>query len=320
MTSIFASEQGDNLKEIPLRVLIDSKSVGVDLFIAEGEGKYVLLCAKEYGIPKEKLQRFKQSNIQIYIREKEYGVFTKYLRQKAKTITSDKHLSRDEKSEMMYSSAEIIVEELFKNPQSSELITGTKEIAHTILGDILHDDATFLSMARVLSYDYYTYSHSVNVCLYAIAIGKKLSLSDSELSELAHGAILHDIGKSKISDKILNKEGPLDESEFTTMKTHTTLGESILVKLGEKSQIILDSVAYHHEKLDGGGYPKGLKDGEIPYYAQIIAVADVFDALTTKRSYKDALGSFAALRVMRDKMEGHLAQKPLNALILSFRP
>ena len=305
MTSIFASEQGDNLKEIPLRVLIDSKSVGVDLFIAEGEGKYVLLCAKEYGIPKEKLQRFKQSNIQIYIREKEYGVFTKYLRQK---------------SEMMYSSAEIIVEELFKNPESSELITGTKEIAHTILGDILHDDATFLSMARVLSYDYYTYSHSVNVCLYAIAIGKKLSLSDSELSELAHGAILHDIGKSKISDKILNKEGPLDESEFTTMKTHTTLGESILVKLGEKSQIILDSVAYHHEKLDGGGYPKGLKDGEIPYYAQIIAVADVFDALTTKRSYKDALGSFAALRVMRDKMEGHLAQKPLNALILSFRP
>jgi putative nucleotidyltransferase with HDIG domain len=174
-------------------------------------------------------------------------------------------------------------------------------------------------MARVLSYDYYTYSHSVNVCLYAIAIGKKLSLSDSELSELAHGAILHDIGKSKISDKILNKEGPLDEAEFETMKTHTTVGEAILEKLGEKSKIKLDSVLSHHEKMDGSGYPQGLKGEEIPYYAQIIAVADVFDALTTKRSYKEALGSFAALRIMRDKMGEHLAQKPLNALILSFR-
>ena len=319
MTSIFASEHGDNLKQIPLKVLMDSKSVGVDLFIAEGEGKYVLLCAKEYGIPKEKLQRFKQNNIEIYIREKEYGVFTKYLKAKAKIIASDKHLSRDEKSEIIYSSAELIVDELFKNPESVELVIGTKEIAHTILGHILYENAAFLSMARVLSYDYYTYSHSVNVCLYAIAIGKKLSLSDSGLSELAHGAILHDIGKSKISDKILNKEGPLDEAEFETMKTHTTVGEAILEKLGEKSKIILDSVLSHHEKMDGSGYPQGLKGEEIPYYAQIIAVADVFDALTTKRSYKEALGSFAALRIMRDKMGEHLAQKPLNALILSFR-
>ena len=147
---------------------MDSKSVGVDLFIAEGEGKYVLLCAKEYGIPKEKLQRFKQNNIEIYIREKEYGVFTKYLKAKAKIIASDKHLGRDEKSEIIYSSAELIVDELFKNPESVELVMGTKEIAHTILGHILYENAAFLSMARVLSYDYYTYSHSVNVCLFAI--------------------------------------------------------------------------------------------------------------------------------------------------------
>ena len=103
------------------------------------------------------------------------------------------------------------------------------------------------------------------------------------------------------------------------MKTHTTVGEAMLEKLVEKSKIILDSVLSHHEKIDGSGYPQGLKGEEIPYYAQIIAVADVFDALTTKRSYKEALGSFAALRIMRDKMGEHLAQKPLNALILSFR-
>ncbi len=87
-----------------------------------------------------------------------------------------------------------------------------------------NDKAAFLSMVKVLSYDYYTYSHCVNVCIYSIAIDKKLGLRDSQIEELAHGAILHDIGKVRIDPSILNKEGALSLEEFEIMKTHTTGG------------------------------------------------------------------------------------------------
>lgn len=308
------------LDAIPLGVLSPFRAISFDLFIKESDAKNcVLLCPKNCKISEYKLKELQANGADVFIRKDDRPIFNGFIKKSIKDISADLYLSTDEKSQMVYSTAVMVVNELFNNIDSKDAVEDSKVLAGTILHDILKDDKTFLSMASVLSYDYYTYSHCVNVCIYSIAIGKKLSLDSGAIEELAHAAILHDIGKAKIDEAILNKESALTPQEFEIMKTHTTEGVLILEALNEKNQNILDSVLSHHEKMNGGGYPHGINRLKIPFFAQIIAVADIFDALTTKRSYKEALDSFDALKIMKDRMSIGLNESALDALILSFR-
>lgn len=308
-----------SLESIPHGVLTPSKPVPVDLFMCEKGDECILLCPKEYKLAEAKLKELRLNKAAIFVKKDDLGAFKNYLKKAVLDISSNPNVTREEKSQMVYSTAVMVVEELFENTESKEAVEDSKGLASVVLDNVLSDKAAFLSMVKVLSYDYYTYSHCVNVCIYSIAIGKKLGLKDKEIEELAHGAMLHDIGKARIDSSILNKEGALTVDEFEIMKTHTTEGKIILESLGETNQNIIDSVLYHHEKMDGSGYPYSLNRYKIPFFAQIISVADVFDALTTKRSYKEALGSFPALRIMKDRMSIGLNETALNALVESFR-
>jgi putative nucleotidyltransferase with HDIG domain len=308
------------VEAIPKGVLSHFKPTPVNLYLCERGDECVLLCSKEYKIAEAKLDELRANKAPIFVKKDDYTTLKSYLKKAVVDISSNTKMGRDEKSQMVYSTAVMVIDDLFNNVESKEAVEDSKDLATVVLDNLLKDNATFLSMVGVLSYDYYTYSHCVNVCIYSIAIGKKLGLKGEEIEDLAHAAILHDIGKAHIDPKILNKEGALDDKEFEIMKTHTTEGVVILEKLNERNQNILDSVLSHHEKMDGTGYPHGLNRYKIPFFAQIIAVADIFDALTTKRSYKEALGSFAALRIMKDRMSIGLNEAALNALVQSFRP
>lgn len=136
--------------------------------------------------------------------------------------------------------------------------------------------------------DTYTEEHSNRVSAYSVLIGKKLHLSDEDLSCLKVGGLLHDIGKNQISNDILNKPNKLTEDEFLQMKSHSYFGESILSKDKEYEKV-LPIVKYHHEKFNGNGYPYNLKGNEIPYLARITAIADTFDAMTSNRVYRNSL-------------------------------
>ncbi len=308
-----------SLESIPQGVLSPSKPVPVDIFVCEKSGGCALLCPKTYNLSEAKLKELHINKASVFVKKEDLSNFKSYLKKAVSDISSNTNMTRQERSQVVYSTAVMVVEELFENVESKEAIEDSKDLASAILDNVLSDKAAFLSMVKVLSYDYYTYSHCVNVCIYSIAIGKKLGLRDSQIEELAHGAMLHDIGKARIDPSILNKEGALSLEEFEIMKTHTTEGKMILESLGETNQNIIDSVLYHHEKMDGSGYPYSLNRYKIPFFAQIISVADVFDALTTKRSYKEALGSFPALRIMKDRMSIGLNETALNALVESFR-
>lgn len=143
--------------------------------------------------------------------------------------------------------------------------------------------------------DSYTYHHSVSVSEYAIIIGKAIGYADLENLELS--AKLHDIGKIAISTQILNKPGALTDEEFNTIKTHSEEGYKLLKKI-DMFSIAIDGVRYHHEKYNGFGYPMGLKGDEIPMMAQIISVADFYDALTSDRSYRTALTCREAMDII----------------------
>ena len=136
--------------------------------------------------------------------------------------------------------------------------------------------------------DPYTRGHSDRVSAYAVLLGKKLNLSDEDIEKLRIGGLFHDIGKIGTPDSILLKESKLTDEEYTKIKKHPVIGYNIL-EHATMFKGILDIVKYHHERFDGKGYPENLSGTNIPYLARITSVVDSFDAMTSKRSYRDSL-------------------------------
>lgn len=138
------------------------------------------------------------------------------------------------------------------------------------------------------SRDRYTSNHSENVSKYALQIAKKMKLSNDLCDIIRVGALLHDIGKIGIPEKILTKPGKLTENEYNVIKSHPMIGYEMLNHVSEyKNNGVLDIVLYHHERFDGKGYPAGLKGNGIPLAARIVAIADTFDAMISKRVYRN---------------------------------
>jgi HD-GYP domain-containing protein (c-di-GMP phosphodiesterase class II) len=151
-----------------------------------------------------------------------------------------------------------------------------------VLGDVVEAD------------DGYTGEHCRGVVGLALEVGERLALSPEQLRNLEFGALLHDVGKIAISKEIINKPGKLDPHEWQIIKTHTTEGQALLDRVGGFMSDVGRIVRSHHERWDGGGYPDGLAGEEIPFEARIIAACDSWNAMTTNRSYRDALPSEVA--------------------------
>ncbi|GAM10910.1 putative protein [Geobacter sp. OR-1] len=146
--------------------------------------------------------------------------------------------------------------------------------------------------------------HNYRVTLYSVRIGEKLGLTPLSMQGLIKGAFLHDLGKIAIGDAILHKTGKLAEAEFEIMKTHVRHGEDI-IRGYDWLQDALDVVGCHHEKYDGSGYPVGVAGGDIPLNARIFAVADVFDALTSKRPYKEPFSFDVSVGILKETTGSH---------------
>ncbi|MEJ5257016.1 MAG: HD domain-containing phosphohydrolase [Fervidobacterium sp.] len=164
--------------------------------------------------------------------------------------------------------------------------------------------------------DNYTHQHSRNVARYSVELGRKMNLSQQLLEKLEFSAILHDVGKIGIPDSILLKPGKLTDEEYQTIKNHTVYGAEILSQIKYVDRDIMNGALEHHERLDGSGYPYGKRDGEISLFGRIIGIADVFDALSTKRTYKEAWTLSDVLRVIgEDVKKGKFSEELYEKLV-----
>ena len=161
-------------------------------------------------------------------------------------------------------------------------------------------------ITEIKDVDAYLYIHSLNVAILSHLIGRWLKLSEEDLEILVRAGLLHDIGKLKIDPNVLNKPGKLSDAEFEEMKKHSTYSYNMLKKSGYDNEKFLKAVIFHHEKEDGSGYPLGLKDEQIPIHARIIAVADIFDAMTSERVYKKRVSPFKVLEMFQNQNFGKL--------------
>ena len=175
------------------------------------------------------------------------------------------------------------------NTSAYQVFNDIGDVVNKLIEIISNKPHELIHISDLKSYDEYTYHHSLSVAVLSLAIGQTLKMNNWQLKGLGLCAIMHDIGKIKIPHKIIMKPSKLTSEEFAIVKLHPELGYEYMRRQNIGNRELLEGVLHHHEKFDGSGYPKMLKGREIPLYSRIISVADVYDALTSNRPYREPL-------------------------------
>ena len=191
--------------------------------------------------------------------------------------------------------SKIIVKGLLEDPRSGAHIKDAQDAVNNMIDSITANKDTIHDLLSLRCFDYYTYTHSVNVAVLSIGLGVAVDMKRGDVEKLGIGALLHDIGKSAVPAEILNKQGKLDDREFLIMQSHVYEGEKLLKNNRRIPAESLPAVTQHHEKISGRGYPARLSEKDIAPFGRIAAIADCYDALTTARPYKPAFTPFYAL-------------------------
>jgi len=279
---------------------------------ASGSGriKYIRIFPKGEILSSSELKDFQKKYIHIYLIDDERESYVE-------SLLKNSDLPIEEKTEVVKSSAINYLDKVFDPEREftteilEETIVGCRKSVENMVDLITDEDLSLTGLQKLIGnlsfHDFYTFDHSVNVSMYTILILKEIrpGVSKDELSLAGLGGMLHDIGKVGIPLKIINKAGKLDDTEFEIIKSHPEKGKELIE--GQKKELqgvdfetIRDVVYQHHENFNGTGYPNKISGEDINFFARIVAVADFFDAVTTKRSYHAPLSLNDAIGIMEN--------------------
>lgn len=228
--------------------------------------------------------------------------------------TFDQEINR---ASAIYTEAREIQHQTFDNMKAGKAIES--EAIQRVTGDII--DSVFKNqdalacMTRMRSKNNYLMEHSVNCSILITIFAKYLKLEEDVIEQLAVGAMLADLGMIAISNDILQKDSPLSESEFNQVKSHVNLGLKVLRKSGDISDIALDIVENHHERVDGAGYPIGKEGSELSLYAKMFTIVDAYDALTSERDFMPSKTPMGAFKILRSESSSHFDEELVNEFI-----
>ena len=212
-----------------------------------------------------------------------------------------------ERSKRTYAQSVAVTKDLMtslrmgKSPNMKKI----KRVVQGIVDQLLNDESSLIGLTTIRDYDEYTFTHSVNVCIFSVALGKRLGLSKLQLYDLGMAALFHDIGKSRVPLEVLNKSSGLTDVEWRLMAAHPWFGVLSLFQVRGTQEIPYRSVVVameHHMKNDLTGYPRPIRPRQLGIYSKIVAVADSFDAATSRRVYKtEPMNPAEVLRELRDQ-------------------
>ncbi|MBI3090739.1 MAG: HD-GYP domain-containing protein [Candidatus Tectomicrobia bacterium] len=303
---------------LPLKDLHLYGQTDFDIYLQYSNHRFVRYRDWQTPFTRKDCERLLKNNVStVYILQEDRDTYCEFVERNLGMLARDQTIPFEQRSKIVYDAAKFRVYKILEDPRSGNNIEKSHDLVANMVEYLLSDRMALFSVLKLLSYDYYTYTHSVNVATFSIALARALGVSEKQqLHDIGLGALLHDIGKSQISECILNKPGPLSDEEWAVMKQHPLFG---LEMVKDKPSIVETSqqvIFQHHEKCDGSGYPCGLLRAEIADYAKIAAVSDVYDALTTKRCYRDAMAPYPALQLMRNQMAGHFEDEVFRRMIL----
>jgi putative nucleotidyltransferase with HDIG domain len=295
----FALNHGD-YEKFPVYALKDNSVSDFDLFILL-QGHFILYAPPGYHWERQELNELIGAGYDsLYIRTSESRKAQMYL-QLAKLPDVDRALAPPERIQNLEQIGAEFVRCLHAGEITAACVAKGENLASSVVDCMAEDRSCIKHLAALADRDYYTYVHSIRVASYATAIAIEMGLSSQQLlMKVALGGIFHDIGKKDVPTEILNKSGPLTEKEWQVMKSHPKAGhESVSDTL--LAHVPREIVLHHHEKLNGSGYPDGLAKGSLIQEVQIATLADVFDALTSSRSYQNKRSRYEALTLIRHK-------------------
>lgn len=203
----------------------------------------------------------------------------------------------------------------FGNQFSVETV---KEVVSKCVDEVLQNPDAMLLLTQLKNQDEYTAQHSMNVCVLSILLGRELKISVSDLNNLGLSGLLHDIGKMKVPLEILNKPGKLESDEMVIMRKHTVYGRDVLISARNLFPGAVDVAYAHHEKIEGGGYPRGVDSTALSIFTKIITVVDTYDAITSDRVYQVGKPHLNALGILVNGMgkqfEGNYVTQFINCI------
>lgn len=278
-------------------VTIEKGEIPFDL-LAMRQGKMVLICKKGFSITGEHLEKLKNRGMRFVIKKTEWNSYTQYAQKTVERIIEDKSIAPEVRAQAMHSVNKQHFGQMLADPFSEDVPQQSSDIVDNYVRYIISEPKAVQNLFALASLDVYTYSHSMNVCTLSILMAELLKPGDRAAKiEFGVAGIMHDMGKTKIDDAIITKQGKLTEEEFEQIKLHPVFSDEIIQHHG-LSEEVRAAGRSHHEKIKGGGYPDNLKGNDIAWIARMLAVVDVYDALTSRRSYKKEIKNLEALKIM----------------------
>ncbi|MBI2876333.1 MAG: VWA domain-containing protein [Candidatus Tectomicrobia bacterium] len=284
----------------------------------EGKG-YELLLSEGQCLTEEEQQRLAGQGVQtLYIRGKDRRRYEQGLEHGIDRILGNRNLSPEKKRQIVYENANHALMETFQDPCQPLEVERLGHVSGQVLKFIrfmLAERRNFQGLNESLSHEYSLWAHSANVCTYGLALASALGWEQFDtLYALGLGLLLHDLGKSRVPANILHKPGSLGIKEWVIMKRHTVWGaQALRASLAVIPDAVYLPIEQHHEKLDGSGYPRGLKGKEIHHFGRVAAIADIYDALTSERPWRKPISHSEAIRTMHQEMREQLDQEYLEA-------
>ena len=309
---------------IPIEIgsLVTGTMTGFDLYIDRKSGSKVLYRGGSIPIEADVFRRLRENeNEVLYINHEDWDKYQLYLEANLQSIVSDESVPVERRCQIVYTTATHIMQQVFEDDRTAESVKRAEHIISPTVSMILSGEEALRNMIHLTSHDYYTYTHSVNVCVFATALATKVcpDMLIDQIERLGQGFLLHDIGKSKIAPEIINKDGPLTAEEWKIMRQHPELGHDVISEAEAMTEEVAVIVLQHHERFDGTGYPDGLIGSAIPLPARILTVADVFDALTSSRPWREAMTVSDALALMEQGAGSQFDPEVLNPFLQLVR-
>ena len=300
---------------VPARVLTDIADLPCDLYIWRGPRP--VLYASKGGDLRRVLTRA-QRGMSFLVREIDSDLLRAAMAQSLPAIMANPRVAPAERSKTAYSIAAKVLAPIFSRDGGLDRdgLLMTHQAIDAITSHLLQDEEMIWAMVATLQKHMATHTHSLNTAVYGIVLARSAKIGSAEaIQDVARGGLLHDIGKTRVAKPILDKPAPLDSAEWQEMRTHVKAGYDMIVRALGYPPSYAHIIAEHHERCDGSGYPDGRGMAGIALDSQLVGIVDAFDALTSRRPYRNAVSPFEALRIMRVTMRGQFSDELLREFI-----
>lgn len=309
-----SDEEAQSSDFIPISPLLLIHDAGrkFDTYIRVGDTNRYVLYAKDGMLTKKHKEKLVESKIEfLYIKFEDKISYEEYIEENYGKILLTDEIPINERTKIFYNYSNDIIKETFDSKLPRQILTDdfynrVSKIVETNQKFLSQNPITLNTVSKLISHNYKTYSHCLNVSIYATCFLNYCNEKDDLIKNVGVGCLLHDIGKISIPQYILKKNGPLTNSERELINTHPINGVGLSTSMSI-DPIAANCILFHHEKLDGSGYPSGLLSESIPEYVKIVTICDIYDALSSDRPYSKAYTPFESLKIiMKDVDRGKL--------------